>query len=484
MLHVTLHELAAGAQQDLRAQHLRRGPAQRQRVLKLVTKPRGATSLIKARLGPQAARHGLIEQPAVDERVEQRVGRLHLRGLQQIDPLRLRLLQTQRGRHAHRLCGQLAGGLGSAGIAHQKHPFQRGACRHADASRHRRARVQAGAGALAQVVGYHQATTGIKKLAAVAGPVGVAAVFGAVAACVAACTGAGSGLAAHHREKGRACTKTSALLLLRGQQHTQPGRVGTVTAQARAPQCRADTGAVGARGAQLPFDQANEPPMQRARALVVDVHLHLLDGAGRVHAPGQHHLDLTATVAHAVADAGAALAVLHTVAAVWVGMSRRRQAPDFAVARVLQPQPVRSLVSQRVVGPGGELVHAAVDSPGVATPRFRHMAAETGVGQHVDPRPGGPQQAVHVEFESATVRVELALRRRHGSRWRADHWHSRGGRLFTLLHISVMRGRPGPHVARQRPAVSLQVHTRQAVQRGQLAWRQLLRTQHKELGHR
>ena len=76
VLHVALGELARrGAAAICARSMLGRGPGQRHRVLQLVAKAVGAAGLVEAGLRPQPAGHRLVQQPAVDQRVEQRVGR-------------------------------------------------------------------------------------------------------------------------------------------------------------------------------------------------------------------------------------------------------------------------------------------------------------------------------------------------------------------------------------------------------------------------
>src|SRR5579859_417925 len=67
---------------------------------------------------------------------------------------------------------------------------------------------------------------------------------------------------------------------------------------------------------------------------------------------------------------------------------RRRRGPQ--VTRLLVPH-IECLswpVADRVVGPGRELVLATVDRPGVAAAFGRHLKAEDGIGDYVDPGRG------------------------------------------------------------------------------------------------
>ena len=73
VLHIALNKLVCSADHNLLTQHLRRGPGHGHGILQLIAKAGGATGLVKAGLGPQSARHSLVQQPAIDHSVKQRV---------------------------------------------------------------------------------------------------------------------------------------------------------------------------------------------------------------------------------------------------------------------------------------------------------------------------------------------------------------------------------------------------------------------------
>ena len=120
---------------------------------------------------------------------------------------------------------------------------------------------------------------------------------------------------------------------------------------------------------------------------VAHLHMHLLDGSDGIDTPAHHHVQR----APAVADGGGALGMLHAVHRIACAPGRWGQAPRFTRAAILQQQPLGRRVGHRVVRPGGELVQAAVERPGVACAAFGHQRSELGIGQHVDPGPGGTQ---------------------------------------------------------------------------------------------
>ena len=204
VLHVAFGKLARRADEDLLAQHGRCGPGQRHRVLQLVTKAGGAAGLIEAGLGPQPARHRLVQQPAVDQRVEQRVGRAHGGRAEQVVPVAAHLVQPLHGADCGCGGGQPARGVRVLGIAQQEHAFGRVPGRQGEAGGQCRTRVQAAALLLAQVVGQHQAAACVEQFAAVAAPVlGLVGVAG-------------------QREEGGAIAEAGGTLALRAQQRGQP----------------------------------------------------------------------------------------------------------------------------------------------------------------------------------------------------------------------------------------------------------------------
>ena len=78
VLHVAFAELAGRAEQQVFAQQARLGMDERHRVLQLIAEAESAARLVVAAARPQTARQGLVQQPAVGEHVERRVGRFHL----------------------------------------------------------------------------------------------------------------------------------------------------------------------------------------------------------------------------------------------------------------------------------------------------------------------------------------------------------------------------------------------------------------------
>ena len=64
---------------------------------------------------------------------------------------------------------------------------------------------------------------------------------------------------------------------------------------------------------------------------------------------------------------------------------QRRRAPQVAGVVVAQIEHLARTIADRIVRPGRELVLAAVDRPGVAAAFGRHLKAEVGIGDDVDP---------------------------------------------------------------------------------------------------
>ena len=142
MLHIALGELARRGQHDLRAQHLRRRPGQRHRVLQLVAKSVRTPGLVEAGPRPQAARHRLVQQPAVHQGVEQRVGCLHRGRAEQLVPCPAHRLQAPRRGGGRGDGRQALGGVRILRMAEQEHLFHRGAGGQHDAGRQRGAGIE------------------------------------------------------------------------------------------------------------------------------------------------------------------------------------------------------------------------------------------------------------------------------------------------------------------------------------------------------
>ena len=385
MLDITLGKLARGAHHDLFAQHRRRGPDQCHGVLQLVAKAGRAAGLIEGRLAPQPAGHGLVEQPMVHQRVEQRVGGGHDDGAQQPVPGRASALQALGGGHPRRRIGQLTGRRRVGRPAQQEHALDRAGWRHRQVSAQGCAGLATATLATAEVVGQDRPSAGVEAFAPVTGPV-----RGII----------DSGSSAKGPER-RAAPEAGAVVLLRGHQ-----RCERCARRSLAVQRGVHRATVAAQRAEHPFDNPHQAQRARARPLVDDDNAHLPDRHFRVHAPAGRDLELAALVT----DRGGALAVDDAIGAGRVAPDRWREAPHLARAQVLQQQPFAGRVGQGVVGPGRELVQPAVHRPARAAPGLGDEAAEDRVGQHVDPRPQRALRAAHLEAERAAVGHEFAVR--------------------------------------------------------------------------
>ena len=457
VLHIAFGELARRRQQQLAAQHGRRHHRERHGVLQLIPKTERATGLVEAGAAPQAAGDRLVQQPPVHERIEQGVGRAHRHAAEQLVPLHLCGLSPLRRRQRDRLARQRHGGIDTGRVADQPGAGSDAARRQRQRRGERRAGVEAGAAALAEVIGHGQAAARIEQLTAVAGP--LRARVGRAHADT---------LLQQHRKGGGTAEAGEPVALCGGQQRQA---LGCVSAAQRHPR-RCHREPVDAAATHHPFGDADHAQAQRLRAAVAQGHAHLLDGARHVNAPRHLHLQVTG----AVANAGDALAVFDAVLG---GRSTgaRRGVPDLARAQVLQQQQFAGRVGHRIVRPGGELMHAAVAGPGVTGAGFRHLRAEVGVRQHVDPRPHGPGLGAHVEAEPCAIRAEVALRcdgvgPMRGRRQRGD------GKLHALVQRGVVPLGQFGGVLCERPAIGIQLHARQCLERAALRSRQLGRAQH------
>ncbi len=96
VLHVAFFELVRGREQDLFTRDLRTAVDERHHVLQLIAKTVSAAGLIKSRARPDATRERLIQQPAVEHRVQGGVRRSHFDRAEQAHPNGPALSQTRR----------------------------------------------------------------------------------------------------------------------------------------------------------------------------------------------------------------------------------------------------------------------------------------------------------------------------------------------------------------------------------------------------
>src|ERR1700694_4366618 len=104
MLDIAFAELTRRAAQQVLAREARLGVDERHRVLQLVAEAERGAGLVAPAARPQAARQGLVEEPAVREYVEGRIGGFHLHRAKRTLPVLLDLFQraARRRRRASR----------------------------------------------------------------------------------------------------------------------------------------------------------------------------------------------------------------------------------------------------------------------------------------------------------------------------------------------------------------------------------------------
>ena len=78
MLDIAFRKLTGRTQKQVLARQMRPGMDKGHRILQLIAKPESASRLVGGAAGPQAARQGLVQQPAVGQHVEGWVGRFHM----------------------------------------------------------------------------------------------------------------------------------------------------------------------------------------------------------------------------------------------------------------------------------------------------------------------------------------------------------------------------------------------------------------------
>ncbi len=88
VLHVAFLKLMTAGKQNLFASNRGTAIDQGHHVLQLIAKPKRTARLIESRARPNAARQGLVKQPAVEHRIHRRVRRSDLYRAEQIVPMR------------------------------------------------------------------------------------------------------------------------------------------------------------------------------------------------------------------------------------------------------------------------------------------------------------------------------------------------------------------------------------------------------------
>ena len=87
MLHITFAELMRRGAQEMLAGEGGLGMHQRHHVLQLIAEAEGATGLVKAGAGPQAAAQGLVQQPAVGHHINGGIWGFDLHGTKRPIPI-------------------------------------------------------------------------------------------------------------------------------------------------------------------------------------------------------------------------------------------------------------------------------------------------------------------------------------------------------------------------------------------------------------
>ena len=87
MLNISLRELTGRAQEQVLAHEMRPGVDERHHVLQLIAETEGAPRLVGCASRPKAARQGLVQEPAVGQHVEGRVGCFHIYRAEGVGPV-------------------------------------------------------------------------------------------------------------------------------------------------------------------------------------------------------------------------------------------------------------------------------------------------------------------------------------------------------------------------------------------------------------
>src|ERR1051326_6242487 len=146
VLHVAFFELMLARQHDLVACDLRPAVNNGHHVLQLIAKTISAARLIERGASPDATRKSLIDEPAIEHRVQRRVGRSYFDRAEQTVPVVQHLFK--RGVDVGSLAESRDGSLCRffrLRFAEQKDHFARFIRRELDLRLKRRARIEAGA---------------------------------------------------------------------------------------------------------------------------------------------------------------------------------------------------------------------------------------------------------------------------------------------------------------------------------------------------
>ena len=87
MLDIAFLELAARAEEQLLAHQMRLGMDERHHVLQLIAETEGASRLVVSAPRPKTAGQSLVQEPAVGQHVERRVGSFHMHGAESVIPV-------------------------------------------------------------------------------------------------------------------------------------------------------------------------------------------------------------------------------------------------------------------------------------------------------------------------------------------------------------------------------------------------------------
>src|SRR3990172_12358315 len=86
VLHITFNKLPACRQQKLFARYLWRRHHQCHYILQLISEAEGAASLVESRTGPEPTNDGLIEIPAIDDKIKATIRCFNLNCAEQVLP--------------------------------------------------------------------------------------------------------------------------------------------------------------------------------------------------------------------------------------------------------------------------------------------------------------------------------------------------------------------------------------------------------------
>ena len=355
MLNISFYELTGGAQEQVLAHEIRPGVDECHHVLQLIAETEGAPRLVRCAARPQAARESLVQQPAVGQHVERRVGGFDIYCAEGVPPvLPHRIEGAARSGGPAKAADQVSG---IAGVA-------------ADAEPEDDLTLLPGG----QVEAHLDRSTGIEGGPHVAGKT-------------------------RARHRGRALQRTvatqefgpvaaqGASRIVHVEERSPVAELGVVrVAREERAAHRVDFGdhvhgRLRPQVAQHPFHIPGRGEPARSARLVAHFESRKLDRGVQSHVNGQFGADAALDVLEDAVAETVASGVRRCPAA-----GQGRGGPEVAALFIPEVKCLSARIAHGVVLPGSEAELVGILAPGVGAAALRDDGPEVRVGQHIHPR--------------------------------------------------------------------------------------------------